>query len=130
MDTRLPPEPAKAENLEGFDLIFTTVELPRRTELPVIFIHEIFNEQELRHPRTTRAAIPAIRQARGYFSRSSAMEMTADAFSRMPVEQGTQDTFEKYLTIMLDRFLTGHPIGELSTAFYRLNRRRLTINIR
>jgi len=46
--------------------------------------------------------------------------MTADAFSRMPVEQGTQDTFEKYLTIMLDRFLTGHPIGELSTAFYRL----------
>lgn len=48
------------------------------------------------------------------------LEMTADAFSRMPVEQGTQDTFEKYLTIMLDRFLTGHPIGELSTAFYRL----------
>ena len=37
------------EVLADFDLIFTTVELPCRTELPVIFIHEIFNEQELRH---------------------------------------------------------------------------------
>jgi len=35
--------------LEDFDLIFTTVELPCQTELPVIFIHEVFNEQDLRH---------------------------------------------------------------------------------
>ena len=48
------------------------------------------------------------------------LEMTAATFGQMPVERGTQGTFEKYLTVMLDRFLTGHPIGELSTAFYRL----------
>ena len=51
------------------------------------------------------------------------LDMAADAFSRTPVERGTQGTFEKYLTIMLDRFLTGHPIGELSAAFYRLTAR-------
>lgn len=51
------------------------------------------------------------------------LEMTAAAFAQTPVERGTQGTFEKYLTVMLDRCLTGHPIGELSTAFYRLTAR-------
>lgn len=37
------------ETLSAFDLVFTTVQLPCRTDQPVIFIHEVFNEQELRH---------------------------------------------------------------------------------
>lgn len=37
------------ELLSQFHLIFTTVQLPCRTAQPVIFIHEIFNEQDLRH---------------------------------------------------------------------------------
>ena len=47
--TLLSSEKASAECLVDFDLIFTTVELSSRTEKPVIFIREIFNEQELRH---------------------------------------------------------------------------------
>ncbi len=35
--------------LDAYDIIFTTVELPCGCERPVIRIHEIFNEQELRH---------------------------------------------------------------------------------
>ncbi len=35
--------------LDAYDIIFTTVELPCSCERPVIRIHEIFNEQELRH---------------------------------------------------------------------------------
>lgn len=47
--TLLAAEKVTPELLSEFDLIFTTVQLPCRTDLPVIFIHEIFNEQELRH---------------------------------------------------------------------------------
>lgn len=42
------------------------------------------------------------------------------AFAASPVGRSTQQRFERSLTVMLDRFLTGHPIGELSPAFYRL----------
>lgn len=42
------------------------------------------------------------------------------AFAASPVGHSTQQRFERSLTVMLDRFLTGHPIGELSPAFYRL----------
>lgn len=35
--------------LTDYDIVFTTVELPCHCERPVIRIHEIFNEQELRH---------------------------------------------------------------------------------
>lgn len=37
------------ELLAEFNLIFTTVRLPCQTSQPVIFIREVFNEQELRH---------------------------------------------------------------------------------
>ncbi len=47
--TLLSREKVSAELLAGFDLIFTTVELPCKTEQPVILIREVFNEQELRH---------------------------------------------------------------------------------
>ncbi len=42
-------EKVTAEQLAGYDLVFTTVDLPCPCERPVIRIHEIFNEQELRH---------------------------------------------------------------------------------
>lgn len=45
----LPVEKATPETLSEFGLIFTTVQIPCQTDQPVIFIHEIFNEQELRH---------------------------------------------------------------------------------
>ena len=47
--TLLSMEKATPERLAEFGLIFTTVQLPCRTEQPVIFIHEIFNEQDIRH---------------------------------------------------------------------------------
>lgn len=42
-------EKVTPELLDTYDIVFTTVELPCRTERPVIRIHEVFNEQELRH---------------------------------------------------------------------------------
>lgn len=45
----LAAEKVTPELLSEFGLVFTTVQLPCRTDQPVIFIHEIFNEQELRH---------------------------------------------------------------------------------
>ena len=42
-------EKATPELLSEFGLIFTTVQLPCKTDQPVIFIHEIFNERDLRH---------------------------------------------------------------------------------
>ena len=47
--TLLAAEKVTPEVLAEFGLVFTTVQLPCRTEQPVIFIHEIFNEQDLRH---------------------------------------------------------------------------------
>lgn len=46
--------------------------------------------------------------------------LVRNAFATSPVGHSTQQRFERSLTVMLDRFLTGHPIGELSPAFYRL----------
>lgn len=46
--------------------------------------------------------------------------LVMEAFSDSPIGHSTQQQFERFLTVMLDRFLTGHPIGELSPAFYRL----------
>lgn len=47
--------------------------------------------------------------------------LVRNAFAASPVGHSTQQRFERSLTVMLDRFLTGHPIGELSPAFYRLS---------
>ena len=47
--TLLAVEKATPELLSEFGLIFTTVQLPCKTDQPVIFIHEIFNERDLRH---------------------------------------------------------------------------------
>lgn len=47
--TLLAAEKVTPELLTEFGLVFTTVQLPCRTEQPVVFIHEVFNEQDLRH---------------------------------------------------------------------------------
>lgn len=46
--------------------------------------------------------------------------LVQEALDQTPIARTTRQRFERFLTVMLDRFLTGHPIGELSTAFYRL----------
>ncbi len=46
--------------------------------------------------------------------------LVGESFAASPIGHSTQRKFERFLTVMLDRFLTGHPIGELSPAFYRL----------
>ena len=46
--TTLAASKVTPELLAEFGLVFTTVQLPCQTEQPVIFIHEIFNEDELR----------------------------------------------------------------------------------
>ena len=51
------------------------------------------------------------------------VELVSQAFAQSPVERSTQERFQRTLTVMLDRFLTGHPIGELPAAFYRLTAR-------
>lgn len=45
------------------------------------------------------------------------------AFLAHSFEKSVQGAFEKFLTVMLDRFLTGHYIGELSANFYNLTAR-------
>ena len=42
------------------------------------------------------------------------------AFSKNPFEQAVRRLFYQYLTLMLDRFLTGHFVGKLSESFYFL----------
>ena len=48
------------------------------------------------------------------------IELVREAFAASPIGYSTQQRFERSLTVMLDRSLTDHPIGELSPAFYRL----------
>ena len=50
-------------------------------------------------------------------------DLVAQAFAQSPVERSTRERFQRFLTVMLDRFLTGHPLGELSAAFYRMTAR-------
>lgn len=54
---------------------------------------------------------------------SEIVQIIADFFSKSSLEKSVQDSFTKFLTLMLDRFLTGHFVGELSTQFYQLNTR-------
>jgi len=46
-----------------------------------------------------------------------------DMFSSYPFEKSVQETFGQFMTLMLDRFITGHFIGQLSDSFYRLTAR-------
>lgn len=51
-------------------------------------------------------------------------EMIAETFSRHSFERSVQIKFEQYITLMLDRFLTGHYIGSLSAKYYNLTSRQ------
>lgn len=50
-------------------------------------------------------------------------EIILDMFSSYSFEKSVQETFWQFMTLMLDRFLTGHFIGQLSDSFYRLTAR-------
>lgn len=47
-------------------------------------------------------------------------EILTTMFDNCPFEKSVQEAFRQFLILMLDRFLTGHPIGQLSPSFYRL----------
>lgn len=57
------------------------------------------------------------------------LDLVLEFFRRCPLEQGAQNKFIQFLTVMLDRFCTGHPLGELSPAFYRLTARPEFTNV-
>lgn len=57
---------------------------------------------------------------RDYPLEEEIVALVQNAFAQTPVGRTTRQRFQRFLTVMLDRFLTGHPIGELPTAFYRL----------
>ena len=49
--------------------------------------------------------------------------MTLETFADSPFEPDALENFRKFLVVMLDRFLTDHPIGELTASFYSLTAR-------
>ena len=49
--------------------------------------------------------------------------MTLETFADSPFEPSARENFERFLIVMLDRFLTDHPIGELTASFYSLTAR-------
>ncbi len=51
-------------------------------------------------------------------------EMITGTFSKHSFEKSVQIKFEQYITLMLDRFLTGHYIGSLSAKYYNLTSRQ------
>ncbi|MGN1030924.1 MAG: BglG family transcription antiterminator [Butyricicoccaceae bacterium] len=54
---------------------------------------------------------------------SEIVDAISDTFMRHSFEKSVQISFEQFITLMLDRFLTGHYIGELSTKYYNLTSR-------
>ncbi len=50
-------------------------------------------------------------------------EAVSGIFLENSFDKSVQNAFEQFLTVMLDRFLTGHYIGELSPSFYNLTAR-------
>lgn len=51
------------------------------------------------------------------------VDAVREAFAANSFEKSVQSSFEQFLTVMLDRFLTGHYLGELSAPFYNLTAR-------
>ena len=49
--------------------------------------------------------------------------IVSESFAESPFESSVQTEFRKFLTVMLDRFLTDHPLGELTASFYSLTAR-------
>lgn len=51
------------------------------------------------------------------------VDVVEEVFLKHSFDKSVQNFFEQFLTVMLDRFLTGHYIGELSAPFYNLTAR-------
>ncbi|MGN1015100.1 MAG: BglG family transcription antiterminator [Butyricicoccus sp.] len=51
------------------------------------------------------------------------VQAIAEMFAQHPFEKSVRDLFEQFVTLMLDRFLTGHYIGQLSSRYYNLTAR-------
>lgn len=51
-------------------------------------------------------------------------DVMEETFSKNSFEKSVQVKFRQYMTLMLDRFLTGHYIGELSAGYYNLTSRQ------
>ena len=49
--------------------------------------------------------------------------MTLETFADSPFEESARADFRRFLVVMLDRFLTEHPLGELTASFYSLTAR-------
>ena len=54
---------------------------------------------------------------------SEMVQIITELFSENSLEKSVQASFTKFITLMLDRFLTGHYVGELSSQFYHLTTR-------
>ena len=51
------------------------------------------------------------------------LEVITTTFRKYSIERSVQQRFEEFITLMLDRFLTGHYIGKLKPEYYRLGAR-------
>lgn len=51
------------------------------------------------------------------------VQAIAELFDEQPLEKSVRDSLERFTTLMLDRFLTGHYIGPLSSRYYNLTAR-------
>ena len=49
--------------------------------------------------------------------------MALETFADSPFERNAQEEFRRFLVVMMDRFLTEHPLGELTASFYSLTAR-------
>ncbi len=49
--------------------------------------------------------------------------MTLETFADSPFEESARADFRRFLVVMMDRFLTEHPLGELTASFYSLTAR-------
>jgi len=54
---------------------------------------------------------------------SEIVDEISEMFLKYSFEKNVQQSFEKFITLMLDRFLTGHYIGNLSAEYYNLTSR-------
>lgn len=55
---------------------------------------------------------------------SEIVDVISDEFGKHSFDKNVKEEFEQYITLMLDRFLTGHYIGVLSGEYYNLTFRK------
>lgn len=52
------------------------------------------------------------------------LQYEAEAFAHQSFDSKVEENFDRYLTLMLDRFMTGHYIGRLPDKYYNLTARK------